>query len=177
MKVYIIFLSLLIFSWGGMARASSDEDAGRDQELMQLLLQEEQVLKQRLTQKHGPQWRWRYMKLLMEKYKMVHKAENQKFLNSPMKLRMKHKKKWFFRRSIALYKKIKREGLLIAKKWPKYSGIAKIYYALASNTINHNDPVKTQKELPRYLKMVLKRAPSNSIMAKKILSFISRALL
>ena len=173
MKTLVLFTWFIILPLGIGAESILDEDANRDQELMQLLIQEETVLKKRLLHKHGPQWRWRYMKLLMEKYKMVHKEENQKFLQGPMELRMKHKKKWFFSKSHNLYEKIRKEGLMIVKKWPRYSSNAKIYYALASNTINHNDHLRVQRELPKYLMMVLKKTKKGSSLAKKAVASLA----
>lgn len=166
MKILALFLPL-IMAWGESPLRQ------RNQRVMKLLLQEEKALADRLKYKHGPQWRWRFMKLQMEKYKLVRQGEDEKFLNSPIELRMKKKKKWFFRKSRPLYEKIKQEGLLIIKKWPNFARNDQVYYALAANTLNHNDPIIVKQEMARYLMKALELAPEKSPLVKKVLASLA----
>ena len=175
-KFYILLqLSFLLLSGASLGREPSAEEKRRQkkQYVMKLLLQEEKALADRLRYKHGPDWRWRFMKLQMEKYKLVREDENDAFMNASMELRMKKKKSWFFRKTNPLYKKIRKEGLHIVKKWPKFSKNTEVYYALAANALNHNDPVVIKKEMGHFLVMALKRTSTKSPLAEKILASLA----
>ena len=107
------------------------------------------------------------MKLHMEKFQLIHQKENVAFMKSSVGFRMKKGKKWFFRKSNALYRKVKGEGLFIIKRWPKFTDISKVYYALAINTLNYNNKMNIKKEIPGHLTMALKKAPRGSPIIKK----------
>ena len=102
MKNLTLFLTFLIFSMA-MVRGESSPERSRekDRHVMDLLLREEKALRERLHYEHGPQWRWQLMKLQMEKYKLIRREENEKFMKSSIGLRMKKKKKWFFSKECA----------------------------------------------------------------------------
>ena len=140
---------------------------------MDLLLQEEVIVQNRLRHKHGPEWRWRLMKLLIEKYDITQREENEKYLKSSMKKRMVKKKKYFFIQSGNLYRKIRKEGLYIIKKWPRYKKRAWVFHGLAINALRYNNPVVIKKEFPKYLKKALSFAKPKSEIARSSLSLLA----
>ena len=173
MKLLIIFIPFFVFSNLQGEDFNPEDSKKKNQYVMKLLLQEEQGLRERIGSKDRPDWHWRLMKVQMEKYKLIRSKENDKYMRSPIEQRMKKKKKWFFSESEAIYRDIKREGQYLIKKWPNYKKNAEVYYALAVNTLNHNNPVTIQQEVASYLTMALKKSKKRPPLVKKLLASLA----
>ena len=158
-----------LFSMPSVTLAKSDLEYNNQkwQILMDLLLTEEEILKRQFKGKKTAKMSWRIMKLHIEKFQLIHQKENANFMKSSVDFRMKKGRKWFFRKGNALYRKIKKEGLFIIKRWPKFAGISKVHYALAVNTLNHNNKMNIKREMPGHLTMALRKAPRGSPIVKK----------
>ena len=164
MKAKVLFLcfQFLFFASPLFAREDKSDDRARNKEVMKLLKEEEKILEKRVKRERTAIFLWQLMKVKMEKYRFTHKKENKRFISAPIKVIKKRGKKWFFRQSHALYKEIRRLGLEITKRWPRFKSNEEVYYALAINTLNHNDPKIIKKELGHFLNKVLRITSSET---------------
>ncbi len=107
----------------------------------------------------GPRLRWRLIELDTERIKLIREKENKTFLNSSFKLRKSKGKKWFFKKSRALYYKVRKDGLAIIKKYPRFRYASEIYYTLALNSRDYGGDKETEKFLLKALKNAIPRSP------------------
>lgn len=125
--------------------------------LNKLIDQEIQTI--RSINRMGPRLRWRLIELDTERIKLIREKENKVFLNSSFKLRKKKKKDWFFKESRALYYKVRKDGLAIIKKWPRFRYASEVYYTLALNSRDYGGDKETEKFLLKALKNAIPRSP------------------
>lgn len=107
----------------------------------------------------GPRLRWRMIELHTERIKLIREKENKKFLNANPKFRKAKGKKWFFSESRKLYYKVRKDGLNIIKKWPRFRYASEIYYTLALNSRDYGGDKETEKYLLKSLKTAIPRSP------------------
>lgn len=106
----------------------------------------------------SPRLGQRLIELHTERLELIKKQENQYFLNSSVEQRQKKSKRDFFIKSRNLMFKIRTLALKQIARFPQYIGNAEIYHTLALNSRDYGNSSDTEK----YLKMALKKAPSNS---------------
>jgi hypothetical protein len=107
----------------------------------------------------GPRLRWRLIELDTERIKLIREKENKTFLNASFKLRKSKGKEWFFKKSRALYYKVRKDSLAIIKKWPRFRYASEIYYTLALNSRDYGGDKETEKFLLKSLKNAIPRSP------------------
>ena len=78
-------------------------------------------------------------------------------------------KKYFFKKTDSIYKKIKKIGHFIVKKWPDYRNNSMIYYTLAVMTMERSDPDEIKKVVGGYLTKGLENSEKGSIIYKKLI--------
>ncbi|MCY4643432.1 MAG: hypothetical protein OXB88_02345 [Bacteriovoracales bacterium] len=169
MKIFIYFLIFqsLIYSTDSLGNS----ERNKQKNIIKLLNVEKKILTKKYKRNPIPKWRWHLMKIQMERYKIIHQKENEKFVKTPTSLRHKKGKGWFFKKSKALYKDIKFLGAGIVKRWPRFKENDHVYYSLSMNEINHNNPQTIKRDVPRFLKMALKYThPKNHPLRKAILT-------
>ena len=117
--------------------------------LNSLILKEEKAIKQRGSL--GPKLQYRLLELKSEKIRLMIEKENEQFLNAKKR---NHPKSWYFKKSKKVFNTVKRMGLKIISKYPKFNKTARIYYTLALNERDYGD----DKDTEYYLKLSLKHA-------------------
>ena len=136
--------------------------------LMKLIQEEEKALLAIPLKKMPPTLYWKLMLLNMEKFRIVRSEENKILLaESPEKISKKGREH-YFRRSLVFYKKIKKLGNFIVKKWPKFSHNHEIYYNLAIVTIERNNQNEIVREVEYYLKKALQHTSKKSTIYRRI---------
>jgi hypothetical protein len=100
----------------------------------------------------GPQLRYRIIELESEKIKLIKEKENLLFLSAHHLKRKKIGKKGFFKASQQLYQKTMKEGLVLAKKFPRFDKMPYLYYTLALNSRDYGGDKHTRNFLLKSLK-------------------------
>ncbi len=109
--------------------------------LMELVNKEIQTIKG--NKYSGPELKHRLFELYSEKIKLIRQKENELFLKS----NGKKKKEDSFKNSTEQFKTAEVYGLSVIKKYPDYKKINHIYYALAMNSRDFEDSLKTESFL------------------------------
>lgn len=107
----------------------------------------------------GPRLRWRMIELKTERIKLIREKENKVFLNANFKERKRLGKKAYFKESAALYWQVRKDGLSIIKKFPRFRYISEVYYTLALNSRDYGGDKETEKFLLRSLKYAIPNSP------------------
>lgn len=118
--------------------------------LNKLINKEEQTIK-RIT-KMGPRLKWRLIELNTERIKLIREKENRIFLSANTKERKRRGKKSYFRESRRIYYKVRKDGLAIIKKWPRFKYNSDIYFTLGLNARDYGGDRETEKFLLLALK-------------------------
>ncbi|TNF26254.1 MAG: hypothetical protein EP319_14280 [Deltaproteobacteria bacterium] len=151
-----ILLILLTVSNGIFAQAKgpekNDQMSKRWHTLNNLINQEIKTIKS--IGRIGPKLQHRLLELNSERIKLLKEQENQVFLSSPKSLIKEKGKDWFFRKSFALFKKVRNDGHKLINEFPRFRHKAGIFYTLALNERDYGGDKKTEF----YLLQVLKHA-------------------
>ncbi len=126
-------------------------------ELNRLISEEMNTIK--TITNRGPRLRWRMIELKTETIKLVREKENKNFLEANPALIRKRGKKSFFRKSQALYREVRRDGLNLIKKFPRFRYLSEVYYTLALNSRDYGGDKETEKFLLRSLKYSIPNSP------------------
>ena len=159
-----IFLLLIISGSVFSARADKKDDA----RLMKLIKEEEKALLAVPPRKRWPALYWKVMLLNMEKFRIVRSRENRKMLEESPETIARKGRDYYFRESLVSYKKIKKMGRLIIKRWPAFKHNDEIYYSLAAITLDRNNQGEIAREVGYYLKKGLKVASKDSVVYRKL---------
>ena len=144
------------------AVAATDTD-----KLMKLLDEEEKAILAVPTHKRWPALYWKAMSINMEKFKIVRDKENKALLKaSPDQISAKGRD-YYFRGSLVYYKKIKKLGNFLVKRWPSFEYNDEIYYNLAAITIERNNQKEIERQVARYLKRALRATKKGSKIYKR----------
>ena len=108
------------------------------------------------------------MVLNMEKFAIVNKRENKKFLSLPSEKVNKREKKDFFLQSYRTYNKVKKIGHVILAKYPKFKHNDEICYILAVMTIDMGNQSEIKKKVAPYLKKGIQKSKKGSPIYKKL---------
>ena len=166
MKVPVLCLIVAM----GLVFASKLEASSRDKKLIRLIRKQEKAILKIIanSKRKRPELYWKLMTLRAERYVIIHKAENKKFLSIPPDIVRKKGKKPFFKKSYKAYRNVKKVGLLTMRKWPKFKLGPEIYYTLAVMTIENNNKEEIDKEVGTYLKRGLALSQPKSSSYKKL---------
>ncbi len=123
-----------------------------------LIDQEERTI--RKITKMGPRLKWRLIELNTERIKLIREKENKIFLSAADSERKNLGKAHYFKESSRMYHSVRKDGLAIIKKWPRFKFISDIYYTLALNARDYGGDTETEKFLLKALKTSHKYAKS-----------------
>ena len=163
MKKTVLFLTLF-FSICVMSKTSQKGDVSKTlmtkkwHRLYALIEKEIKTIKTRVHG-HGPRLLWRLIELDTEKLKLIKEKENQTFLKATLKERKRKNKAHYFKESRRLYSKIKRDGLNIIKRYPRFRNNSEIFYTLALNSRDYGGDKETEKFLHLSLKNSFPKSP------------------
>jgi hypothetical protein len=146
---FIIFLTFIL-SLNSFAKS----DRKRNSKLLKMISKEIKTIKK--VRNRGPNLEYRLLELYTENLKIMKAVETEKFLKNR---NPKLQKKYFFKRSISLNKKVESLGLKITKRWKNYRANAAIYYTLALNERDFNASKKTEKYLLKSLRVAQSGSP------------------
>ena len=118
--------------------------------LNKLIDQEEKAIS-KIT-KMGPRLKWRLIELNTERIKLIREKENKIFLSANPRTRKANGKSYYFKESSRMYRKVKRDGLNIIKRWPRFKYVSDIYYTLALNSRDYGGDHETEKYLLKALR-------------------------
>ncbi|MCR9204302.1 MAG: hypothetical protein NXH75_06985, partial [Halobacteriovoraceae bacterium] len=156
MQIKIVFLFIVLLT--GQTMAKGTKMSKKWHHLNNLIEAEIKTIKTRVHG-HGPRLRWRLIELDTERIKLIKEKENKTFLNAPFKQRKRLGKKAYFKESRSLYYKVRKDGLRILKKWPRFKYASEIYYTLALNSRDYGGDKETEKFLLRSLKFSIPNSP------------------
>ncbi len=109
---------------------------------------------------------FRLLELYSERIALLREKENKEFLGASYKLRKKHPKSYFFKKSTDLYSKTLALGNKIIKKFPNNRYKTEIYYTLALNSRDFSKDGKTEQFLLKSLSSTRGRETATSYNAK-----------
>lgn len=118
--------------------------------LMELVNKEIQTIKG--NKYSGPELKHRLFELYSEKIKLIRQKENEIFLKQAEKGTKPKSKAEAFKNSTEQFKAAEIYGLSVIKKYPDYKKINHIYYALAMNSRDFEDSLKTESFLKSAIK-------------------------
>ena len=142
-----VILVLFLLATALVVEAKNDEA-----KLMRLIEEEEKSLLAIPAKKRWPALYWQIMLLNMEKFRIVRNRENRTMLKESPETIARKGRNYYFRESLGYYKKIKKIGRLMVKRWPTFEHNDEIYYRLATMTIERNDQKEMAREVEYYLK-------------------------
>ena len=155
LKIYTTILLLLFIP--SLIQAEDKNMSKKWNRLSHLINEEIKTIK--TITKMGPRLRWRLIELNTERIKLIREKENKTFLSAKSSFRKSKGKKWFFKGSKALYYQVRKDGLKIIKKWPRFKYASEIYYTLALNARDYGGDKETEKYLLKSLKNAIPRSP------------------
>jgi len=156
---FMAFLCVLIIASPLQAKVSSNVKMSAKWEKLNHLIDKEEKAIRKIT-KMGPRLKWRLIELNTERIKLIREKENKIFLNANAKTRKSLGKSYYFKESARMYNKVKRDGLAIIKKWPRFKYISDIYYTLALNSRDYGGDTQTEIFLLKALRTSHKYAKS-----------------
>lgn len=118
--------------------------------LMELVNKEIQTIKG--NKYSGPELKHRLFELYSEKIKLIRQKENEIFLKQAEKGSKPKSKEDAFKNSTEQFKTTESFGLSVIKKYPDYKKNNHIYYALAMNSRDFDDSIKTEQFLKASIK-------------------------
>ncbi len=136
--------------------------------LLNLIKQEEKSVVRILSKKKDPSLYRRLMVLNMERFSIIHKIENERFLSMPLEDVDKKKKEDYFRHSNRIYNKIQKVGRIVLTKYPKFQHNDEISYILAVMTIERGNQDEIKKKVASYLKHGITKSKQGSPTYKKL---------
>ncbi len=140
------------------AKGESTKMSAKWHKLNKLIDKEEQTI--RKITKMGPRLKWRLIELNTERIKLIREKENKIFLSANPKVRSARGKKSYFKESSNMYYKVRRDGLAIIKKWPRFKYNSDIYFTLGLNSRDYGGDKETEKFLLMALRKSHKYAKS-----------------
>jgi len=153
---FILLFIALCFS-GNAINAKEVKMPAKWHKLNKLLNDEERTIG--TITKMGPRLKWRLIELGTERIRLIKEKENKIFLSAAAKYRKSKGKKYFFRKSTAMYKKVRKDALRLMKKWPRFKYNSEIYFTLALNSRDYGGDKETEKFLLKSLKVSIPRSP------------------
>lgn len=150
----LFLTTLFIFSLSAFANSKApvknDQMSKRWHTLNKLINQEVKTIKS--IGRIGPKLQHRLLELNSERIKLLKEKENQIFLSSPKSLIKQKGKAWFFRGSMALFRKVRNDGHKLINRFPRFRHKAGIFYTLALNERDYGGDKKTEFYLHKVLK-------------------------
>ena len=157
------FLLLALVFFPPVALFAKDVEA-----IMRSIRKEEGILLSIAANRRTPALYWKLMGLKLERFALVHEAENKRLIASAPETVAKRGRRSFFHRSDGLYEKIKKIALSITATWPDFRYNDEIYYTLAVMAIDRGDSDEIKREVGTYLKRGLAKAKAASPIHKKL---------
>ncbi len=164
-KVLTILISLFLC---GQTLAAKKNNAAKAKWSKLYKMIEKEIKTIRKMKDLGPKLRYRLVELQSEKLKLIREKENIKFIELAAKGKVTGPKRQYFKETLSLYQKTKRDALTIVKKFPRFRYNADIFYTLALNSRDYGMDNRTEH--------YLKRALSHTGPYDKIVHFIKTAL-
>ncbi len=153
----LVLILLFITNIQAASTKAKSEMSAKWHELNRLIDEEMKTIK--TITNRGPRLRWRMIELKTERIKLIREKENKNFLNANFKERKRLGKKAYFKESARLYWQVRKEGLALIKKFPRFRYISEIYYTLALNSRDYGGDKETEKWLLRSLRFSIPNSP------------------
>jgi hypothetical protein len=153
----LLIFTLLSICFSVVIHAAEVRMPKKWHKLNKLLDQEEKTIA--TITRMGPRLKWRLIELGTERIKLIKEKENKTFLSAKPSYRKKKGKKFFFKKSTAKYKEVRRDALRLMRKWPRFNYNSEIYFTLALNSRDYGGDKETEKFLLKSLKVAIPRSP------------------
>ncbi len=145
MNKLLLILSILFSSYVFPAEYKQVDTTAKKWNKLERLIKNEIKMIEGLRA-YGPTMRFRLFELYAEQLKIQKEKENRDFIG-----KSNGKKKAFFKKSRALYKKTRSIGKFIEKSYPNYPQIGEVYYILAINSRDYDHGKESLKYLHKAL--------------------------
>lgn len=114
----------------------------------------------------SPDTLFRMAELNLEKARLFREVENEQYLAIPVEQRVKVNKQEYFQQSNKFFDSANDAAIVVAKRFPKYSGIGEVYYILAYNYKELGNDQLAQ----RYFKLASGKSTDQNISLKSKLA-------
>lgn len=160
-----LLLFILLFEAAFAARLTLDDRRKKILSIVDEELAEVSRLAKQQEYK-SPDTLFRMAELNLEKARLYREAENEQYLAIPVEQRVKVNKQDYFQQSTKFFDAANDAALVVANKFPKYSGIGEVYYILAYNYKELGDDKLARK----YFKLASGKSSDEKITIKSKLA-------